>query len=159
MGSHQSSLGGQHVFQSGQGQVGYNLMDSLQKNSESDSTRERSKNLTIQKKVTEELERLQGKEDGNSRAAEEQISKDLGGEYALNRNTVARSIYTLSHKLHNQSAPPEHLENIKKAETAIVRCLRLNDRRPLDCWKEVEEFKQEVARLENDFVHKIVGNA
>jgi altered-inheritance-of-mitochondria protein 13 len=39
----------------------------------------------------------------------------------------------------------------------VVSCLRLNDRRPLDCWKEVQEFKKEVARLEEAFVDRIVG--
>ncbi|KAJ5249210.1 hypothetical protein N7468_000661 [Penicillium chermesinum] len=48
-------------------------------------------------------------------------------------------------------------EGVAKAQTDVVGCLRLNDRRPLDCWKEVEAFKREVAKMEAAFVDRIVG--
>lgn len=48
-------------------------------------------------------------------------------------------------------------ENVERAKTEVVNCLRLNDRRPLDCWKEVDSFKREVAKLERAFVDKVVG--
>lgn len=48
-------------------------------------------------------------------------------------------------------------EGVQKARTGVVACLRGNDRRPLDCWEEVEAFKREVARLEEGFVDRIVG--
>jgi MICOS complex subunit MIC19 len=38
-------------------------------------------------------------------------------------------------------------EGVEKAKSEVVKCLRENDRRPLDCWKEVENFKNEVRRL------------
>jgi altered-inheritance-of-mitochondria protein 13 len=38
----------------------------------------------------------------------------------------------------------------------MVSCLRVNDRRPLDCWKEVDAFKTEVARLEKRFIGKVL---
>jgi MICOS complex subunit MIC19 len=41
---------------------------------------------------------------------------------------------------------------VEKARGELVGCLRLNDRRPLDCWREVEAFKREVGRLEEKFV-------
>lgn len=44
----------------------------------------------------------------------------------------------------------------EKAKGEVVNCLRLNDRRPLDCWREVEVFKEEVGRLERDFLGKIM---
>lgn len=46
---------------------------------------------------------------------------------------------------------------VEKAKGDVVSCLRVNDRRPLDCWKEVEAFKKEVARMEEKFVDRIVG--
>lgn len=51
-----------------------------------------------------------------------------------------------------ESADPE----VEKAKEALVQCLRINDRRPLDCWKETEAFKREVGRLEKAFVAKTV---
>lgn len=158
MGSNQSSLSDQHVFQSGQGQIGFNLMNSLQQSPESDTTRERLASLDVQKRVTDELQRLQNKEDQISKATDEQIAKEYGEDSQIDRSSVARSISTLSQKLRNQSGSVDQSEVVKKAETAVVRCLRLNDRRPLDCWKEVEEFKREVTRLENTFVSKVVGD-
>ena len=47
-------------------------------------------------------------------------------------------------------------EGVEKAKSEVVKCLRENDRRPLDCWKEVENFKNEVRRLEGVWVEKIV---
>ena len=47
-------------------------------------------------------------------------------------------------------------EDVEKAKSQVVKCLRENDRRPLDCWKEVENFKNEVRRLEGVWVEKIV---
>lgn len=47
-------------------------------------------------------------------------------------------------------------ERVRKAKEGVVRCLRVNDRRPLDCWREVEVFRQEVGRLEGRFLGKVL---
>ena len=47
-------------------------------------------------------------------------------------------------------------KGVEKAKDDVVRCLRGNDRRPLDCWQEVETFKKEVGRLEKDFLGRII---
>ncbi len=38
----------------------------------------------------------------------------------------------------------------------VISCLRLNDRRPLDCWKEVEAFKREVRKMEESYVASVL---
>lgn len=38
----------------------------------------------------------------------------------------------------------------------VISCLRLNDRKPLDCWKEVEVFKREVRKLEENYVSSVL---
>jgi len=43
---------------------------------------------------------------------------------------------------------------VEKARGNLVTCLRTNDRRPLDCWEEVESFKKEVGMLEKRFVER-----
>jgi altered-inheritance-of-mitochondria protein 13 len=48
-------------------------------------------------------------------------------------------------------------EGVKKAREEVIKCLTENERRPLDCWQEVEGFKREVARLERGWVERIVG--
>jgi MICOS complex subunit MIC19 len=47
-------------------------------------------------------------------------------------------------------------ENVeaRKAREELVRCLQLHDRRSLDCWWEVRQFKEKVAKLEREFVRK-----
>ena len=42
----------------------------------------------------------------------------------------------------------------RQARQELVQCLHLNDRRSLDCWWEVQQFKEKVARLEQEFVNK-----
>jgi MICOS complex subunit MIC19 len=38
---------------------------------------------------------------------------------------------------------------VEDSRKAVVQCYKLNPERPLDCWKEVEQFRAEVAKLEN----------
>ena len=47
-------------------------------------------------------------------------------------------------------------KGVEKAKEDVVKCLRINDRRPLDCWQEVEVFKKEVGRLEKDFLGRVI---
>jgi len=42
----------------------------------------------------------------------------------------------------------------RKAREELVQCLHLNDRRALDCWWEVKQFKEKVSKLEREFVEK-----
>jgi altered-inheritance-of-mitochondria protein 13 len=37
---------------------------------------------------------------------------------------------------------------VETSREAVVKCYRENAERPLDCWKQVEEFKQQVASIE-----------
>ncbi|OOF93453.1 hypothetical protein ASPCADRAFT_209405 [Aspergillus carbonarius ITEM 5010] len=75
----------------------------------------------------------------------------------LSRETVNSEIEELRAKLEGRKKLVEIDAGIEKARSEVVGCLRLHDRRPLDCWKEVETFKKEVARLEEGFVDRIVG--
>lgn len=75
----------------------------------------------------------------------------------LSRETVNSDIEELRLKLEGRKKLAELDGDLAKAKADVVSCLRLNDRRPLDCWKEVESFKKEVARLEEAFVDRIVG--
>lgn len=46
---------------------------------------------------------------------------------------------------------------MEEAKKEVVKCLRDHDRRPLDCYREVESFKEEVRRLEGAWVEKVIG--
>lgn len=45
---------------------------------------------------------------------------------------------------------------VERAREDLVSCLRKNDRRPLDCWKEVELFKESVSKMEEEFIGRVL---
>ncbi|KAK2800396.1 hypothetical protein FQN51_006122 [Onygenales sp. PD_10] len=70
---------------------------------------------------------------------------------------VQSEISALKAKLAERKKVVEMDEGVEKAREEVVRCLRGNEKRPLDCWREVEGFKREVGRLERGWVEKVVG--
>ncbi|OCL08961.1 DUF1690-domain-containing protein [Glonium stellatum] len=157
------------------------LVESLQNSTQSDSTRSRNLELQIQARVTSELEKLQAQEaERLSRASEalsqepvaseepslvEKISDSLTSSTALadkqrkqnmSHSSVSKEIEELKKKLEARKKLEQVDPAVQKAKENVVTCLRMNDRRPLDCWKEVETFRQEVGRLEREFVEKTV---
>jgi altered-inheritance-of-mitochondria protein 13 len=73
------------------------------------------------------------------------------------RQTVSKEVEQLKQKLESRRKVRDIPASVDAARGEVVRCLRENDRRPLDCWKEVEAFKEEVRRLEKGWVEKVVG--
>lgn len=74
----------------------------------------------------------------------------------LGRNAVQKDVEELRKKLEHSKKVQELDENVGKAKSEVVKCLRDNDRRPLDCYREVEAFRLEVRRLEGKWVEGIV---
>lgn len=60
----------------------------------------------------------------------------------------------LRQKLDSRKKVEKASPEVEKAKENLVKCLRTNDRRPLDCWQEVETFKAEVGKLEQAFIQK-----
>ncbi|KAJ5110182.1 hypothetical protein N7532_002827 [Penicillium argentinense] len=75
----------------------------------------------------------------------------------ISRETVNTEIEALRARLDGRRKLADLDEGVAKAQSNVIGCLRLNDRRPLDCWQEVDAFKKEVARMEAAFVDRIVG--
>ncbi|KAL1792811.1 hypothetical protein ACET3X_009318 [Alternaria dauci] len=172
----------QHVFSSDHPYSFSNeLVGSLQKNTFTDSARSRQQELQYQQRLTAELEKLREQETQNfakfsetlpgesqqpdepslvekiqdatsssSTLAEKQRQKDMS------RDSVTKEIEQLKAKLEQRKKLQQADADVTKAKEAVVACLRTHDRRPLDCWKEVETFKQEVGRLEKEFVQKTI---
>ncbi|EAW08879.1 Mic19 family protein [Aspergillus clavatus NRRL 1] len=186
-------------------QFSSNLVEALQTNTETDSSRAKSLELQVQARVAQELERLREREQQTIAEIEKRLAEvkdtvpapsfstpsfgapagslDLdapripfaGREYTaaaaapaaaasaepanreLSRESVNSEIEQLRSKLEGRRKLVEVDEGVEKARAEVVTCLRLHDRRPLDCWKEVEGFKREVARLEEAFVDRVVG--
>lgn len=74
----------------------------------------------------------------------------------MSRSTVAKEIAELKKKLDGRKKLEQPDPAVEKAKEELVQCLRMNDRRPLDCWQEREAFKREVGRLEREFVERAV---
>jgi altered-inheritance-of-mitochondria protein 13 len=75
----------------------------------------------------------------------------------ISRDSVAAEIEQLRSKLDGRRKLVELDDGVAKARADVTSCLQLNDRRPLNCWEEVDAFKREVARMEAAFVDRIVG--
>jgi len=204
-----SSKPEQHIFNA-DAPVSFsqNVLNSLQTNPESDTTRARTAELKVQHRVNAELQRIRDTQAQqleqltaslttsaatsddtvpSNLAITSEPSKDptslayhlsspfyqdhSGGANASATSTahtldtpldsgrshasVAQEIMDLKTKLEQRKRTDKASPEVEKAKESMVQCLRLNDRRPLDCWQEVEQFKREVGRLERGFVEKV----
>ncbi|CAG8890425.1 unnamed protein product [Penicillium egyptiacum] len=196
-------------------QFSSNLVDALQSNSETDSTRAKALELEIQNRVAQELQRLREREQQTLAEIEKRISESkdttslpvtaataplapstsgypagslnldapripFAGRHHdpvpavaapqetaaaaqpvakrdISRDSVAAEIEQLRSKLDGRRKLVELDDGVAKARSDVTSCLQLNDRRPLNCWEEVDAFKREVARMEAAFVDRIVG--
>lgn len=134
---------------------------------QSDSTRAKTLELHIQSRVNSELQRLQERatkdfEELSAKISAAEDSAAKKGKSAgdalrdLGRESVQNDVQELRKKLAQRKKLADVDESVEKAKSEVVRCLRENDRRPLDCYKEVEKFKEEVRKMEGVWVEKIV---
>ncbi|KAL5115987.1 hypothetical protein ACEQ8H_006104 [Pleosporales sp. CAS-2024a] len=172
----------QHVFAPEHPvQFSSELVASLQRNTFTDSARSRQHELEFQQRLTAELEKLRAHESDHFAKYSETLSAEPEPPGApslveaiadatsssstlaekqrqqhMSRTSVAEEVEQLRQKLANRKKL-EHVDaHVAKAKDAVVACLRTHDRRPLDCWKEIDTFKKEVGRLERDFVEKTI---
>jgi MICOS complex subunit MIC19 len=126
---------------------------------QSDVSRALNVELAIQARVSEELKKLSAQESAALKAAREKLSELTEKEEAqiqLDRQVVSAEVEALRARLEKRKQLRPLPETVEKARGEVVRCLLENDRRPLDCWQEVEAFKEEVRRLEKTWVDKVV---
>jgi len=136
---------------------------------QSDSTRRKSSDLHIAQLVHSELQRLQSRENelfsqlssipdtpGATAATE-----DTSGLLALSRAALAEKVADIKRRLEHipsgKALGEGEDEEVKRARGEVVRCLKWKDRRPLDCWAEVQAFREVAGRRERGFVVGIVG--
>ena len=67
-------------------------------------------------------------------------------------DSVQKEIMDLKAKLEARKQLEKPSPELEKARENVRNCLWKNDRRPLDCWEEVEQFKAEVGKMEKAFV-------
>ncbi|KAF6835488.1 DUF1690 domain-containing protein [Colletotrichum musicola] len=144
--------------------LSHDLVESLQSSPETDASRAQLTELQVQARVAEELKRLQAKESEALKLAHEKIAAedsskpaDASDDKSRSHESVAKEVEALRARLAERKTIRELPGPVEAARSEVVRCLRENDRRPLDCWREVEAFKEEVKRLEKGWVDKVVS--
>jgi MICOS complex subunit MIC19 len=115
----------------------------------------------VQARVAEELKKLSSQESAALAAAQKKAQEvsdaDAQKEASGNsRQAVSKEVEALRARLEKRKQLRELPESVEKSRSEVVQCLIANDRRPLNCWKEVENFKDQVRRLEKEWVEKVV---
>lgn len=69
---------------------------------------------------------------------------------------MQKEINVLKAKLQERGKKDEVAKDkgVEDAREKVVKCLRMKDRRPLDCWEEVRGFRREVSRLEGAVIER-----
>jgi altered-inheritance-of-mitochondria protein 13 len=70
---------------------------------------------------------------------------------------VSKEVEALRARLEKRKKLRDIPSSVETARSEVVRCLRENDRRPLDCWKEVQNFKDEVRQLEKIWARQVTS--
>ncbi|POS69316.1 hypothetical protein DHEL01_v212290 [Diaporthe helianthi] len=150
-----------HVWKgSSPASVSHEMVESLQSSPETDASRAQLAELQVQARVASELRKLQQEEDKRLGELTDKLASAPGDDSkqpSVTRHEVSKEVQALRAKLEQRKGVREVPEAVEAARGDVVRCLRENDRRPLDCWREVERFKEEVRRLEKGWVEKVIS--
>jgi MICOS complex subunit MIC19 len=129
----------------------------LDSNKESNSTRSASLEAHIQSRVQAELARLEAR----SATLQDKLEQELKKQGLLKeRESTGLSAVTLEGDIKELRGKFVGVKESKQdvearaAREEVIKCLQLHDRRSLDCWWEVQQFKDKVAKLEREFVGK-----
>ncbi|KZZ96353.1 DUF1690 domain-containing protein [Ascosphaera apis ARSEF 7405] len=71
--------------------------------------------------------------------------------------SLSQQITDLKMKLAARPGARELDPAVQESRRELVNCLKTNDKRPLLCWEQVEEFKQQVGRLQQQWVDKVIA--
>ncbi|KAI1258919.1 DUF1690-domain-containing protein [Xylariaceae sp. FL1019] len=158
MGSSSSKPAADHVWKApGPVAVSQDIVDSLAHSNESDTSRAQRLELLIQSRVASELNKLSKDESDALKAAREKASEVGSNEEPKgDRKAVSAEVETLRARLDKRKQLRPLPDYVESAKGEVTKCLMENDRRPLDCWKEVEAFKEGVLRMEREWVEKVV---
>lgn len=114
--------------------------------------------------MADELKKLQRKQNELIKTAHDKATADdanydggSGDDGATSSYKVGKEIEALRHRLEERKQVRPLPDGVDAARAEVVRCLRENDRRPLDCWVEVERFKAEVKKMEDGWVDKVTS--
>ncbi|KAI1176358.1 hypothetical protein F4777DRAFT_546739 [Nemania sp. FL0916] len=143
--------------------ISQDVVETLHSSRESDVSRAQTLELAIQARVASELKKLSADSSSALQSTLEKASEATDRDAATkqqkqesDREKVSAEVEALRARLHKRKQLRPLPESVERARGDVVRCLLENDRRPLDCYQEVEAFKDEVRKLEKEWVDKVV---
>ncbi|KAL2210143.1 DUF1690-domain-containing protein [Sarocladium strictum] len=160
MGANESKPASAHIWKTpGPSGVSQDLVESLQSNHETDASRAKAIELEVQARVAKELKKLHAQSSDALNKAHETIAStpDSSSTNGPSHQSISNEVNALRRKLEERKKVRELPAEVESARNGVVQCLRDNDRRPLDCWEEVEKFKAEVKKLEKGWVDKVTS--
>ncbi|KAG2178697.1 hypothetical protein INT44_001850 [Umbelopsis vinacea] len=108
----------------------------------------------VRERVAEELNRIKEQQDEANNRITAQLSKQ-NLESKHNAVAIGADIEDMIKRVQRSTSSKLPAE-IKESQQAVIECYRLvihrhNKSRPLDCWAEVENFKDAVAQAQKEF--------
>ncbi|KAI5305346.1 DEAD-box type RNA helicase [Ascosphaera pollenicola] len=76
---------------------------------------------------------------------------------SLTSQSLSQQITDLKTRLAARPGARELDPTVQESRQELVNCLKSNDKRPLLCWEQVEQFKEQVSRLQQKWVDKVVA--
>ncbi|CAO3590989.1 unnamed protein product [Absidia cylindrospora] len=128
------------------------FLETLSKSLKSTSTAGSSENVesVVRQRVAEELEKVHRQQ--------QELNQQLYGDMAKQNIDNDRSSVALGTDIDNmikriqRSSPKDIPADIAERQEALVLCYKKNEARVLDCWHEVEQFKESVTKAQKHFV-------
>lgn len=120
-----------------------------------ESGEEKERKAQTSAKVQQEIEKLK------QTLSQRKILKDLPGEvesayvffFGVSISTLSKRVASQEG---NRSLRKLTMTTPQNRRQDVISCLRINDRKPLDCWKEVEIFKRAVRKMEESYVSSVL---
>ncbi|KAG8715923.1 hypothetical protein FRC11_012990 [Ceratobasidium sp. 423] len=169
MGSQQSSPGGSQIVYSNETPIQFSkdVINHLTDTRDSPNPapeRQQALDAVVQQRIQSEMKRLQEAEalvQADIEAAlerenldrEKQVVDSSGGSSEELRNEL-EEVQKRADRFKSRLAL-EHAPEVKESQAKLLACYRNNPDRPLDCWEEVEHFKEAVSKLEKASVDAI----
>ncbi|KAL5636101.1 hypothetical protein ACGC1H_004797 [Rhizoctonia solani] len=171
MGSQQSSPSGSQVVYSNETPIQFSkdVINHLADTRDSPNPapeRQQALDAVVQRRIQSEMKRLQETEalvQADIEAALERENLDREKQVAESDSSGASSeelrneleeVQRRADKFKSRLAL-EHAPEVKESQAKLLACYKNNPDRPLDCWEEVQHFKEAVSNLEKDFIKSL----
>ncbi|KAI7904071.1 uncharacterized protein BX663DRAFT_551124 [Cokeromyces recurvatus] len=134
-------------------QFSQSLVGSLEKKVEQSTEKQQERHIEhiVQQRVAEELEKIKQKEAELKKEFHVELKEQNAEKDDLNALDMNEDIEAMIKRI-ARSGIKELPAKVKQCQDEVIACYNKNKSRSLDCWKEVDNFKQAVAEEQKKFV-------